>query len=468
MQTALEKWGISEELYNNNDKMTKSHIDNCTELFKAFKKELEEKNDWQTVSMNEFRQRNKDSLKKTNDILTFAYMIQADPNIIARPEKPLPPESDGIAQTIPIQYKYVSAKEKEELGMSAYAFRKIYGKIQKWLSNRIKDEIKVPLVDLLSVLNYLVGQEAMGYWVYLEIVKIAGKLGMSLESVLETLNEMRRLKLIIITPVPSGKKSLAIVQVIRDESDYERALQECKDPSRIIVHIPAKQQRKVTPKDPKEVAAKLGEMYEKRQEERDKGKVVSIKEIPADEISARLDGTREKFRTLIAYHKPSRESSLNKYNEEIGQENYLPLDFSDEYDKIVGDSKSKFAALLSAHAEQMAETFKKKEEQYQETILRLSKEKEDFRARLTDMESRYMQMKADYEPKANFAKGFSENAYKQLTLLCGVFLSEIETMSKMDRFLLKDPKVKAELKGRLFNTVAEYTKKINDYPNISE
>ena len=152
------------------------------------------------------------------------YYLRRHPNIISKlseKEKRI----GGLDSMRPYVFKWVSAAEKEQLGIRATYFRNLSDEFLKKIDNERHNRSTGFLVDVCSVLEFLLGKRSK-IWAETSTHNISAFSGVPIENTRAALNELLKLKLIVLAYIPcEGRRgrSRMNVYVTLTEDDYRRA-----------------------------------------------------------------------------------------------------------------------------------------------------------------------------------------------------------------------------------------------------
>ncbi len=152
------------------------------------------------------------------------YYLRRHPNIISKlseREKRI----GGLDSMRPYVFKWVSAAEKEQLGIRATYFRNLSDEFLKKIDNERHNRSTGFLVDVCSVLEFLLGKRSK-IWAETSTHNISAFSGVPIENTRAALNELLKLKLIVLAYIPcEGRRgrSRMNVYVTLTEDDYRRA-----------------------------------------------------------------------------------------------------------------------------------------------------------------------------------------------------------------------------------------------------
>lgn len=152
------------------------------------------------------------------------YYLRRHPNIISKlseREKRI----GGLDSMRPYVFKWVSAAEKEQLGIRATYFRNLSDEFLKKIDSGRHNRSTGFLVDVCSVLEFLLGKRSK-IWAETSTHNISAFSGVPIENTRAALNELLKMKLIVMAYIPcEGRRgrSRMNVYVTLTEDEYRRA-----------------------------------------------------------------------------------------------------------------------------------------------------------------------------------------------------------------------------------------------------
>ena len=198
MSYSYADYGLNEQQVDKRTKIEKEHQEFIAPIVNDLLEKLKNNPEWQVISMEELKKKigNNALARNRAEIL---YALQANKNVIAKPQS-TDEETGEAGSTMPVEYRYVPEEKKEELGYEAYFLWKFQGEKKKALEKALdkhRDELKVPLANVLVIIQQLYTDGAADGWISSPIVNLSRKTGMPLDSTINTLDNMQEMKLSI-------------------------------------------------------------------------------------------------------------------------------------------------------------------------------------------------------------------------------------------------------------------------------
>ena len=126
--------------------------------------------------------------------LELVYYLRQHPNIISKlSDRDISGRSDTLK---PFMYKWVSEEEKIQLGVNAIYFKGVDANLIDYIKN-FSTGASANYVDILSVMEFLLTNSS-DEWFETTTINISLRTGVLLENVCAALNELLRMKLIVI------------------------------------------------------------------------------------------------------------------------------------------------------------------------------------------------------------------------------------------------------------------------------
>ena len=422
MSYSYADYGLNEQQVDKRTKIEKEHQEFIAPIVNDLLEKLKNNPGWQVISMEELKKKigNNALARNRAEIL---YALQANKNVIAKPQS-TDEETGEAGSTMPVEYRYVPEEKKEELGYEAYFLRKFQGEKKKALEEALdkhRGELKVPLANVLVIIQQLYTDGAADGWISSPIVNLSRKTGMPLDSTINTLDNMQEMKLLIMAKVPR-KLNKNIYRVFSrltfTDEEYEVYSKEAGS-GNIKEYQPPKKRRKRRKTNPPE--------EKKHYSVED---IMSIlDENDSDKIEVSNGENKGKTSNLS-----SLDDLLAKYRFELEE---LISRQRVEKQKIIDDKQS--------------------------MINKLAKESGDKQSKIDELNNQLRAAKERDRANNDFNGAFVEHAQEVMDDFVGQFVSIIEEMSTKYRYQLNDPSVVNKLKRRAFDLVGEASKSIVNY-----
>lgn len=220
-------FGLTSERLKKRLTFEKTHADAFKELFCELLDRIKytpEEDGWQRLVI--FSGSNS-SLSKLSypEKSTILYYLRRHPNIISKLSDKEKRANVPISMK-PYLFKWVSSATKERLGVNANYFRNLSDELLERISYDVLDKKSGILVDVLSVLEFLLGKRNKN-WLETSAYNISAFSGVPIENTRAALNMLLKLKLIVLAYVPceerKGRLRLNIC-VTLTENEYKRAV----------------------------------------------------------------------------------------------------------------------------------------------------------------------------------------------------------------------------------------------------
>ena len=415
MSYSYADYGLNEQQVDKRTKIEKEHQEFIAPIVNDLLEKLKNNPEWQVISMEELKKKigNNALARNRAEIL---YALQANKNVIAKPQS-TDEETGEAGSTMPVEYRYVPEEKKEELGYEAYFLRKFQGEKKKALEKALdkhRDELKVPLANVLIIIQQLYTDGAADGWISSPIVNLSRKTGMPLDSTKE-------MKLLIMAKVPR-KLNKNIYRVFSrltfTDEEYEVYSKEAGS-GNIKEYQPPKKRRKRRKTNPPE--------------EKKHYSVEDIMSILDDNDSDKIEVSNGENKGKTS-NLSSLDDLLAKYRFELEE---LISRQRVEKQKIIDDKQS--------------------------MINKLAKESGDKQSKIDELNNQLRAAKERDRANNDFNGAFVEHAQEVMDDFVGQFVSIIEEMSTKYRYQLNDPSVVNKLKRRAFDLVGEASKSIVNY-----
>lgn len=422
MSYSYADYGLNEQQVDKRTKIEKEHQEFIAPIVNDLLEKLKNNPEWQVISMEELKKKigNNALARNRAEIL---YALQANKNVIAKPQS-TDEETGEAGSTMPVEYRYVPEEKKEELGYEAYFLRKFQGEKKKALEKALdkhRDELKVPLANVLVIIQQLYTDGAADGWISSPIVNLSRKTGMPLDSTINTLDNMQEMKLLIMAKVPR-KLNKNIYRVFSrltfTDEEYEVYSKEAGS-GNIKEYQPPKKRRKRRKTNPPE--------------EKKHYSVEDIMSILDDNDSDKIEVSNGENKGKTS-NLSSLDDLLAKYRFELEE---LISRQRVEKQKIIDDKQS--------------------------MINKLAKESGDKQSKIDELNNQLRAAKERDRANNDFNGAFVEHAQEVMDDFVGQFVSIIEEMSTKYRYQLNDPSVVNKLKRRAFDLVGEASKSIVNY-----
>ena len=422
MSYSYADYGLNEQQVDKRTKIEKEHQEFIAPIVNDLLEKLKNNPEWQVISMEELKKKigNNALARNRAEIL---YALQANKNVIAKPQS-TDEETGEAGSTMPVEYRYVPEEKKEELGYEAYFLRKFQGEKKKALEEALdkhRDELKVPLANVLVIIQQLYTDGAADGWISSPIVNLSRKTGMPLDSTINTLDNMQEMKLLIMAKVPR-KLNKNIYRVFSrltfTDEEYEVYSKEAGS-GNIKEYQPPKKRRKRRKTNPPE--------------EKKHYSVEDIMSILDDNDSDKIEVSNRENKEKTS-NLSSLDDLLAKYRFELEE---LISRQRVEKQKIIDDKQS--------------------------MINKLAKESGDKQSKIDELNNQLRAAKERDRANNDFNGAFVEHAQEVMDDFVGQFVSIIEEMSTKYRYQLNDPSVVNKLKRRAFDLVGEASKSIVNY-----
>lgn len=422
MSYSYADYGLNEQQVDKRTKIEKEHQEFIAPIVNDLLEKLKNNPEWQVISMEELKKKigNNALARNRAEIL---YALQANKNVIAKPQS-TDEETGEAGSTMPVEYRYVPEEKKEELGYEAYFLRKFQGEKKKALEKALdkhRDELKVPLANVLIIIQQLYTDGAADGWISSPIVNLSRKTGMPLDSTINTLDNMQEMKLLIMAKVPR-KLNKNIYRVFSrltfTDEEYEVYSKEAGS-GNIKEYQPPKKRRKRRKTNPPE--------------EKKHYSVEDIMSILDDNDSDKIEVSNGENKGKTS-NLSSLDDLLAKYRFELEE---LISRQRVEKQKIIDDKQS--------------------------MINKLAKESGDKQSKIDELNNQLRAAKERDRANNDFNGAFVEHAQEVMDDFVGQFVSIIEEMSTKYRYQLNDPSVVNKLKRRAFDLVGEASKSIVNY-----
>lgn len=421
MSYSYADYGLNEQQVEKRTKIEKEHRDFITPVLNGLFEKLKNNPEWQTISMEELKKEIGDNALARNRA-EILYELQANKNVIAKPQST--DESTGEAgSTMPVEYRYVTEEEKEKLGYEAYFLRKFQGEKKKTLEEALdkhREELKVPLANVLVIIQQLYTDGAADGWISSPIVNLSRKIGMSLRNTVDTIENMQDMKLLVMAKVPrklNKNINRIFFRLSFTEDDYATYSEEA-DSGNIKEYRPPKKKRK----------------RRKKNEAAEEKKHYSVDDVLAllDEDENKEEKSKLKTETL------SLSSDLNSYLERSRR----------DLENIIANEKAKMQEIINDK---------------QSMINKLAKETGDKQVKIDELTQKLRSATDKNRANDEFNGAFVSHAQEVMDDFVGQFISIIEDMSTKYRYQLNDSSVVNKFKRRAFDLVGETSKSIIDY-----
>ena len=422
MSYSYADYGLNEQQVDKRTKIEKEHQEFIAPIVNGLLEKLKNNPEWQVISMEELKKKigNNALARNRAEIL---YALQANKNVIAKPQS-TDEETGEAGSTMPVEYRYVPEEKKEELGYEAYFLRKFQGEKKKALEKALdkhRDELKVPLANVLVIIQQLYTDGAADGWISSPIVNLSRKTGMPLDSTINTLDNMQEMKLLIMAKVPR-KLNKNIYRVFSrltfTDEEYEVYSKEAGS-GNIKEYQPPKKRRKRRKTNPPE--------------EKKHYSVEDIMSILDDNDSDKIEVSNGENKGKTS-NLSSLDDLLAKYRFDLEE---LISRQRVEKQKIIDDKQS--------------------------MINKLAKESGDKQSKIDELNNQLRAAKERDRANNDFNGAFVEHAQEVMDDFVGQFVSIIEEMSTKYRYQLNDPSVVNKLKRRAFDLVGEASKSIVNY-----
>lgn len=419
MSYSYADYGLNEQQVEKRTKIEKEHQEFIAPIVNRLFEKLKSDPEWQTISMEELKKEIGDNALARNRA-EILYALQANKNIIAKPQNT--DESTGEAgSTMPVEYRYVTEEEKEKLGYEAYFLRKFQGEKKKALEkalDRHRSELKVPLANVLVIIQQLYTDGAADGWISSPIVNLSRKTGMSLRSTIDTIENMQDMKLLVMAKVPrklNKNINRVFCRLAFTEEDFTLFYEEAESGD-IKEYQPPKKRRK--------------RRKNSSQEEK--------KHYSVDDVLALLDEAEDKEK-----------NPENKVQAPVSNdlESYLERNRKD-LENIIANEKAKMQEII---------------DDKQSMINKLAKETGDKQVKIDELNQKLRSMTEKNRANNEFNSAFVGHAQEVMDDFVGQFISIIEDMSTKYRYQLNDSSVVNKFKRRAFDLVGETSKSIIDY-----
>ena len=422
MSYSYADYGLNEQQVDKRTKIEKEHQEFIAPIVNDLLEKLKNNPEWQVISMEDLKKKigNNALARNRAEIL---YALQANKNVIAKPQS-TDEETGEAGSTMPVEYRYVPEEKKEELGYEAYFLRKFQGEKKKALEKALdkhRDELKVPLANVLIIIQQLYTDGAADGWISSPIVNLSRKTGMPLDSTINTLDNMQEMKLLIMAKVPR-KLNKNIYRVFSrltfTDEEYEVYSKEAGS-GNIKEYQPPKKRRKRRKTNPPE--------------EKKHYSVEDIMSILDDNDSDKIEVSNGENKGKTS-NLSSLDDLLAKYRFELEE---LISRQRVEKQKIIDDKQS--------------------------MINKLAKESGDKQSKIDELNNQLRAAKERDRANNDFNGAFVEHAQEVMDDFVGQFVSIIEEMSTKYRYQLNAPSIVNKLKRRAFDLVGEASKSIVNY-----
>lgn len=152
----------------------------------------------------------------------FLHDFESNPNILSKPAQNST-DKTKIADSIPMEYKYVPKKEKQRLKYTANCFKLIQTDTLDLFRERLdKYKDDVPIYDKLIILNELLRYEANKGFKRLSIYAILGKVGMTITDFIKAMDSLYDSKILVLKDIKNVNAGVTFVcRIIQNEKSFK-------------------------------------------------------------------------------------------------------------------------------------------------------------------------------------------------------------------------------------------------------
>lgn len=402
--------------------------------------------DWFVVSMTDFIKTHE--LRTASDRYMIIERLQSHPNIISRPKPAMKEErnkDEEVPHTVPIEYKWVSEKEKKQLGFDGVVARKIVGERSKWVEKTFieedEKEYKETPADIVGLTEYLYGQGCFDGWGLVEPLKSAIKTGIPIKNILNIL-EIMQLKhgLVIGTYIDTNTKNnkpkaRLVAHIANSEEEYQELCKYAQDNESIEpVDREIKRRRRRKTEDAVQAMYEQ-EKSDQKQVAQEPSNVISITEQQPVVITGALpDKTVDMDEELKQITKELVQIAEEKYKTYI--QNKINSRVA-EYEKIVQKSNDVGQKLIS--------------------------EKEQLQAKLDKYITENVKLRNQVESAVKYNNDFVTNAASVLNLYMGRMMMWIGEFTQLQRYQLHDETVVNSKRSEAMKLIVDMTDNITNY-----
>jgi hypothetical protein len=171
-------------------------------VFGDIKNETEGSEEWKKISFENMKHDNRFAgfLKATHRG-SIMQMLQEHKNIISRPVTKGNSKDGTIPHTIPLEFKYVEEKVKDELAEDGVCFRQVQGVNKRRIVSalyKMDPPIQSKWADIFAVADFLITRGANKAWIYTRPLEIASMTNVGIDQVIEALMELHDAKILVI------------------------------------------------------------------------------------------------------------------------------------------------------------------------------------------------------------------------------------------------------------------------------
>ena len=363
---------------------------------------------------------------ETNDIATLGFALKNDPNIICK-------EEDGIEDTSknrPQLYRWVSKKEKTELGFDAVVYKNVSSDILNILKTDFVDYESKPS-EILAVIDRLIVEGADRGWITFSPLRISGRAGIPIDIIQNVLNDLMNNDYIQIDKISEeegykGRKPSNVTLTFTDEIRTERLAQLNND--KVELFIPEKKER---------------------------AKRKQVDELDSV-ISARIRENRNKSMMSHTEETPS------------GEWNLPELSFSQKNDRMAYEKQFDMLSdrCLSGLEEmkrlisRMGIDARKENENTGKNISELTQKVLDQDKLISQQESKIAKLQGELEQEKIINNDFSMSVIDKITDFQANIMSAVEEFSKKPVYQINNPTVMNRFKMQIFNLASDLSKEL--------
>ena len=239
------QFDIDDEEIKKREKIDDEHYKRAQEAFDTVVGEIKNAKDWKIVTFGDLQKRN--IAKNAVDRGPIMQGLQMHENIISRPSQKSQNADIEIGSTIPLEYKYVSAEEKEEAGYDGICFKKVQGPVKEAIVNSLWG-IKlngITRAEIFSVAEQLIilGANDNKGWVKLLPLYIAAKSNVVIKNVLKAIDILQKAHVLVVSRIHRANRNIMVCCMSMNRTEYERYEKEAKTPEKISIYTPEKKTR---------------------------------------------------------------------------------------------------------------------------------------------------------------------------------------------------------------------------------
>lgn len=297
-------------------------------VFGDIKNETEGSDEWKKISFENMKHDDRfTGFLKATHRGPIMQMLQEHKNIISRPVTRGNSKDGTIPHTIPLEFKYVEEKVKDELAEDGVCFRQVQGVNKQRIVNALRkmdSPIHSKWADIFAVADFLITRGANKAWIYTRPLEIASMTNVGIDQVIEALMELYDAKILVIRdfdkPLDGEVARIkSICRLTKNELEYRQlSMMPLDDIKTIGVEKQRRSRQKTLQKVDQalEMAKEKNLLPEKKPvfDQNEIAKADSLEETMAIILKQSMEIVNEKFNDKV-------EKSVSEYKNKIDQKN---------------------------------------------------------------------------------------------------------------------------------------------------